>query len=239
MTFTLNDPPLTDEIIYPSGDGEPLAESYEHVKAIAYTLDVLTRYLAGQRATVLADQFLYYAQGFPRLRVAPDVMVIFDVAPGGRDSYKLWEEGEVPDVIFEMTSASTQQQDQVLKKNLYEQLGVQEYWLFDPKGDYLPQPLMGYRLQYDAYHPIAELKSEVLGLWMEADGALLNFYREDNGEKLLISTELEAKLEEANQQLQQEHQRAEQEHQRAEQEHQRAERLVAKLKALGIEEGED
>jgi hypothetical protein len=74
---------------YLSEDGEPLAESHDQVLAIAYTLDVLTRYLAGQRATVLADQFLYYAQGFPRLRVAPDVMVIFNVEPGGRDNYKI------------------------------------------------------------------------------------------------------------------------------------------------------
>jgi Uma2 family endonuclease len=229
MTLALNNPPLTNDITYPSGDGKPLAESYAHVNAIAYTLDVLTRYLAGQQATVLADQFLYYAQGLPRLRVAPDVMVIFGVAPGGRDSYKLWEEGQVPAVIFEMTSASTQQQDQWVKKTLYEQLGVQEYWLFDPKGEYLPQPLMGYRLQGESYQAIAALRSEVLGLRLEVDGAFLNFYREDNGEKLLISTELEAGLKEANQ-------RAEQEYQRAEQEYQRAERLAARLRALGIED---
>jgi Uma2 family endonuclease len=121
-------------IVYPSGDGEPVAESYAHMYVMFVTLEVLRQYLAGQQATVLANQFLYYAQGFPKLRVAPDVMVILQVPPGGRDSYKIWEEGQVPQVIFEMTSAQTQRQDQEYKKDLYQALGVQEYWLFDPKG---------------------------------------------------------------------------------------------------------
>jgi hypothetical protein len=85
-------------------DGEPVAETYTHLYAILTTLEVLKQYLAGKQATVLANQFLYYAQGCPRLRVASDVMVIFDVPPGGRDNYKVWEEGQVPQVIFEMKS---------------------------------------------------------------------------------------------------------------------------------------
>lgn len=76
--------------------------------------------MAHRQATVLANQFLYYAQGFPKLRVASDVMVIFDVAPGGRDNYKIWEEGQVPIVIFEMTSFGTKGQDEMFKKTLYE-----------------------------------------------------------------------------------------------------------------------
>ena len=30
-------------------------------------------------------------------------MVILDVKPDGRDSYKIWEEGQVPSAIFEMS----------------------------------------------------------------------------------------------------------------------------------------
>ena len=66
-----------------------MAESYDHLYAIMSTLAMLLAHLKGQQATVLADQFLYYVQGFPRLRVAPDVMVIFGVEPGGRNSYKI------------------------------------------------------------------------------------------------------------------------------------------------------
>jgi hypothetical protein len=184
----------TTPIVYPSTDGEPVAETYDHLYAILTTLEVLKQYLAGRQATVLANQFLYYAQGFPKVRTAPDVMVIFDVAPGGRDNYKTWEEGQVPVVIFEMTSPSTQDQDKTFKKTLYEQLGVQEYWLFDPKGEWIAEKLQGYRLREDTYTPITDSRSEPLQLRLTVEGKLISFYREDTGEKLLIPDELVAAL---------------------------------------------
>ncbi len=144
---------------YASADGEPVAETYDHLYALLTTLEVLRQYLLGRQATVLGNQFLYYAQGFPKLRVAPDVMVIFDVEPGGRDNYKIWSEGQVPVVIFEMTSAGTQEQDTGFKKTLYEQLEVQEYWLFDPKGEWIEQRLRGYRLRGESYEPITDSRS--------------------------------------------------------------------------------
>ncbi|MEA5582851.1 Uma2 family endonuclease [Nodularia harveyana UHCC-0300] len=219
MTTTINLPVANIE--YPSSDGEPIAETYIHLYAILTTLEVLKQYLTGRQATVLANQFLYYAPGFPKLRVAPDVMVIFDVPPGGRDNYKVWEEGQVPQVVFEMTSQGTQKQDQEQKKLLYEQLGILEYWLFDPKGEWINAKIQGYRLQDEIYHPITDGLSQPLGLRVEVEGELLRFYRLDTGAKLLIPTEL-AEL-------------AEQERQRAEQERQRAERLAERLRALGVD----
>jgi Putative restriction endonuclease len=191
---TLVPKPQTTEIFYPSSDSEPLAESYVHLYAILVTLEVLKQYLQGIQATVLADQFLYYAQGFPRLRVAPDVMVIFNVAPGGRDNYKIWEEGEVPSVIFEITSPGTKKQDTEQKKTLYEQLGVKEYWLFDPKGEWIEEKLRGYRLRGEEYESITDGHSEPLQLRLQAEGQLISFYREDTGEKLLIPQELKEAL---------------------------------------------
>jgi Uma2 family endonuclease len=114
-----------EQIEYPSRDGAPIAETYDHFYAIAILLEMLRQYLIGKPATVLGNQFLYYAQGFPRMRVAPDVMVIFDVAAGGRDNYKIWEEGQVSTVIFEITSPSTQLVDTGFKRDLYAQMGVQ------------------------------------------------------------------------------------------------------------------
>ncbi|WP_232317109.1 Uma2 family endonuclease, partial [Anabaena sp. CA = ATCC 33047] len=201
---------------------------YIHLYAILTTLEVIKQYLTGRQATVLANQFLYYAQGFPRLRVAPDVMVIFDVPPGGRDSYKVWEEGQVPQVVFEMTSQGTQKQDQEQKKNLYEQLGIGEYWLFDPKGEWISEKLRGYRLEGETYQLITDGICQPLQLRVTVEGELLGFYRLDTGDKLLRPTELA-------EQLQQERQRAEQERQRAEQERQRADRLAEYLRTQGID----
>jgi Uma2 family endonuclease len=192
---------------YPSSDGEPVAETFVHLYAMLVTLQVLRQYLAGQRATVLGNQFLYYAQGFPRLRVAPDVMVIFDVEPGGRDNYKIWEEGQPPAVIFEITSAGTQEQDQSFKKILYEQLEVQEYWLFDPKGEWITEQLRGYRFQGNAYTPITDGISQSLNLRLAVEDALITFYALDTGEKLLIPDEMAQALEASTSQLEAERQR--------------------------------
>ena len=193
--------------IYPSTDGEPVAETYVHLYAMLITLEVLRQYLAGQQATVLSNQFLYYAEGFPRLRVAPDVMVIFDVEPGGRDNYKIWEEGQTPTVVFEMTSKDTQEQDQSFKKTLYEQLEVQEYWLFDPKGEWIPEQLRGYRLQGEQYTPVTDSISRALNLRLTVEETLISFYRLDTDEKLLIPDELATALADSNAQLEAERQR--------------------------------
>jgi Uma2 family endonuclease len=227
--------PTEQSIIYPSSDGEPLAETSIHVDAIIAVVVALRQYLEGQQAIVLSNQFFYYAQGFPRLRVAPDVMVVFNVPPGPRDNYKSWEEEQIPAVIFEITSEGTRDQDKVYKKMLYEQMGIPEYWLFDPKGEWVEGQLQGYRLRGEVYEPIADGRSEPLKLRLQVEGHILSFYREDTGEKLLVPDELAQALKQVRQQAEQERQRAEQERQRAEQERQRADRLAAQLRAAGIE----
>jgi Uma2 family endonuclease len=219
------------EIFYPSSDGEPLAESYDHLYVIMTTLAMLLAHLEGQQATVLADQFLYYAQGFPRLRVAPDVMVIFNVEPGGRDNYKIWEEGQVPSVIFEMTSPGTRSKDDVQKKELYQGLGVTEYWQFDPRGEWIPEQLRGFRLQGDeepAYVPISDSRSEVLQLRLVVEDKIIAFYRLDDGVKLLPLAELNIALEQQTKQIEAESQRAQVAAQRADAEAQRADREAQK-----------
>ncbi|MEH1814423.1 MAG: Uma2 family endonuclease [Nostoc sp.] len=237
MTATL---PVSveSEIFYPSADGQPVAETYDHLYALLTTLEVLKQYLKNRQATVLANQFLYYAQGFPKLRVAPDVMVIFDVAPGGRDNYKIWEEDQVPTVIFEMTSFGTKGQDEIFKKTFYEQLGVKEYWLFHPKGEWVEQQLRGYRLRGEIYEPIQDARSEPLQLRLVVEERLIGFYREDTGEKLLIPGELVEALrqevlarQQAEELVKQERQRAEQERQRSEQAELQIEQLKARLRS--------
>ncbi len=121
----------TSEIIYPSSDGEPLAETQQHVLAILMALALLRLYLQEQQAVVFADQFLYYIEGNSRARVAPDVMVVFDVEKRLYANYKIWEGQQTPAIIFEVTSVGTKETDWNFKKTLYEQLGVTEYWLFD------------------------------------------------------------------------------------------------------------
>jgi Uma2 family endonuclease len=213
------------QISYPSSDGEPLAESYWHLYAIIVTLTVLQQYLQGQQAMVLADQFSYYAEGFPRLRVAPDVMVILGVEPGPRDNYKIWQEQQVPAVIFEMTSPKTRNEDTGSKKSLYENLGVQEYWLFDPKGEWLVPHLQGYRLAEEVYQPITDGVSQVLQLRLETEDSLIRFYRLDTGAALLTPDEIAQALAQEKQARAQEREQTEAE----------LAKLKAQLRDLGVE----
>jgi Uma2 family endonuclease len=208
MTIALNQETQKTEIFYPISDGEPVAESFDHLYAIFLILEVLKQYLEGRRATVLGDQFLYYEEDQPESRIAPDVMVIFDVEPGGRDSYKIWEEGAVPKVVFEITSPSTKNEDKKRKKNLYEKIGIEEYWLFDPKGQWIKTQLLGYRLKDGVYEEIKDSRSEPLKLELKVEGKLIGFYREDTGEKLFVPRELRENWQKAEKRAEEERKRA-------------------------------
>ena len=182
---------ITPTIHYPSGDGQPVAETFDHLYVILITIEVLRLYLQDVQACILGNQFLYYEEGNSNKRCAPDVMVIFGVEPGSRDNYKIWEEGSIPNVVFEMTSRGTKDKDDVDKKSLYAQIGIEEYWQFDPKGEWISEQLRGFRLVDGTYVPIVNSISTALGLRLEVIGALISFYRSDNGDKLLIPFELQ------------------------------------------------
>jgi hypothetical protein len=70
-----------------------------------------------------------------------------------RPNYLLWDE-TIPSLVAEITSRKTRREDQTRKKSVYERIGVEEYVLFDPLGDYLRPRLQGYRLERKRYRPI-------------------------------------------------------------------------------------
>ena len=111
----------------------------------------------------------------PDAVVAPDVFVAWGIIKGPpRTTYKLWQERAVPGFVLEVTSASTRREDQRTKLALYERLGVQEYVLFDPLGEYLRPPLQGYRLVAGGYEPLVPaadgtLTSESPGLELRVE----------------------------------------------------------------------
>ena len=83
--------------------------------------------------------------------------------------------------MIEVTSSSTRSEDVKKKFQLYRDiLRVQEYFLFDPSGDYLDPPLRGYRLRGGEYAAIravnGRLPSKVLGLHLERDNRKLRLY---------------------------------------------------------------
>lgn len=142
------------KIYYPEGDGKPMAETDPHIRQIIRVLLVLEHWLRNhEKVYAGANMFLYYQKGNPKRRIAPDVFVAWGVGKHPRRSYKLWEEEHAPQVVFEITSRKTQEEDLGKKRLIYAQIGVAEYYLFDPYAQYLQPPLRGYQLVREEYAP--------------------------------------------------------------------------------------
>jgi Uma2 family endonuclease len=225
-------------IEYPSSDGEPMAETSIHANSMMLLKDALDDFFAGRTDVFISINLLwYYQEGEPEQRVAPDLMVVTNSRRGHRNSFRSWEEGVVPNAVFEVTSLSTRRRDEEEKYWLYEELGVQEYFMFDPTGEFLSTQLRGFRLEGSVYRrlrsPEQVLESQ-LGFRMRPEGDMLRLIRTQTNEPILTREEArsrallqliqtEQRVEQAQQRAEQEQQRAEQAQQRAEQEQQRAE----------------
>ncbi len=129
--------------------------------------------------------------------VAPDLFVVQGVAKGERRAYKLWEEGQPPTVVFEITSRGSRLEDLGTKRALYAMLGVREYFLSDPLGEYLRPPLQGYRLREGEYERVlsgdkGELASLALSFELRVEEGQLRVVNPATGERLLTPAEAQA-----------------------------------------------
>ncbi len=99
-----------------------------------------------------------------RLFVAPDIYIAFDVdvaAIREKTSYNIWEVGKSPEFALEVASPSTYQRDLYEKPEIYERIGIGEYWMFDPTGGNLyGRALSGFRLVEGKYEPIEIVPNE-------------------------------------------------------------------------------
>lgn len=160
------------EIDYPESDGRPMGETDWHIEWTLRLRDMLKLRYRGQKVYVASDLLLYYHEGVPRDFVVPDGFVVLDCEQRLRRVFKTWEERRVPNVVFEFTSASTRRTDEVFKPRIYAEIGVPEYFIFDPHGEYLAPQLQGYRLvggQFGRVDPdeSGRLLCEQLGLTLE------------------------------------------------------------------------
>ena len=168
-------------IEYPGSDGQPMAETPVHRDVMIDAIQILTRHFAERSDVyVSGNMLMYYEEGNPRKSVAPDVFVVVGASRDeDRDTYLLWREPKAPDFVLEVTSRSTRKNDLVTKRALYESLGVAEYFMFDPRAEYLDPPLQGFGLrlgQYAALQVVAlpngapALYSGALGLFLHVRG---------------------------------------------------------------------
>ena len=201
-----------DAVVYPTSDGQPMAETQIHGECMMYVTYALRWYFPNRgRADVCVgmNNFLYYEKGNPRAVVAPDVYVVLGAPAHLRDAYMLWNEPKGPDFVLEVTSASTRRVDERRKRGVYAALGVTEYFLYDPRAEYLTPPLQGFRLHDGEYRALpavtvlsnrgVSVVSEVLGLELrdEREARMVRLRDPATGEKLPTYEEADRAREEA------------------------------------------
>ena len=113
----------------------------------------------------------------------------------------------VPCTIFEITSKQTGSADLSAKYQLYEQLAIKEYFLFDRLDEYLQPHLQGFTLVQGCYQVLplsseAELISRGLGLILQPQGDLLRLVDSSTRQLLAISHESVRRAELAEQKTQ-------------------------------------
>ena len=136
-----------EEIHYPESDGKPMAESDYQRKPLAYLIEALEVYYEDEQDVYASGNMnLYYREGKPQFVVAPDVFVVFGIPKRERRVYQTWVEGKGPDLVIEILSETTWRNDLHDKPELYQKLGVNEYYLYDPLGTHLKPALRGFAL---------------------------------------------------------------------------------------------
>jgi Uma2 family endonuclease len=231
----------------PEEDDQNL-ESDWHRLAINLLIESLRYYWRARHDFFVGgNMFLYFSEEQVRKKDyrGPDFFFVGDVdGDRPRRFWAIWdEEGRGPDVILELLSPTTAEQDRTTKKDIYaSKLRVPEYFLYDPET----KGLEGWRLgPKQRYQPIPVndrgwLWSDQLELWLgswhgpylERTDTYPRFFDAD-GKLVLIGREAEEQQAEAARlRAEVERQRAEAEKQRAEAEKQRADAAEEEVKRL-------
>ena len=152
-------------IVYPEEDGEPLAETDFQAIPLIYAVSALRAHYADREDIYVGgNMLLYYRMNLPQFSVAPDVFMV-DGAQGNhkRRSWFTWREGAAPAFVMEIASDSTWRNDGADKRAIYAEIGVTEYWRFDPTGEFFSPALIGERLVDGVYQPI-EVEADADGI---------------------------------------------------------------------------
>ncbi|CAD0229143.1 Uma2 family endonuclease [Planktothrix agardhii] len=256
IPFGLILPPTQDEL--PFDDGVPM-ETQRHKMQMDLLIDQLIPWLETREdGYVGGNMFLYFSLAQVRNQdfKGPDFFAVLGVPKKERKSWVVWEEGKAPDVIIELLSQSTAQEDKTNKKIIYQnQVRVPEYFWFDP---FKPDDLAGFILINGSYQPIFpdqfnRLFSQQLGLslvrwsgvyktvetvwlrWATSEGEILPTPDELSAQK---AEQAQLQAEQAQLQAEQAQLQAEQAQRQAEQAQQRSQELETLLNRYRQQFGE-
>ncbi|MDG3004933.1 Uma2 family endonuclease [Paludisphaera mucosa] len=220
--------PRSDSLLYPDSDGQPMSDDTVQFRWIVLIKEGL-EFLFRDRPDVFVagDLLWYFQEGDPKSRTAPDVMVVFGRSKGDRGSYKQWAEGGIaPQVVFEILSPGNRVFEMNRKFRIYDDCGVEEYYIYDPDDGVL----QGWLHEGGRLREIPDLKGWVsprLGVRFEPGEESESLtIRHPDGSPFRTALEMQEAAEA-------ERLRAEAAEGRAEAARLRAERLAARLRELG------
>ncbi|MEA5569989.1 Uma2 family endonuclease [Calothrix sp. UHCC 0171] len=205
---------IDEDLLYPSGDGKPMADNTEQYKWIVLIKENLEVLFADVPNVFIAGDLLWYPVRSKVINpTAPDVMVVFGRPKGKRKSYRQWREDNIPpQVVFEILSKSNKDDEMERKLEFYQIYGVQEYYIYDPESDEI-EAWMRAGEKLEQIEAVNGWTSPLLGIKFDTTQGELVIYRPD-GERFLTSLEMRQKYEN---------------------ERQRAEKLVEYLRKHGID----
>jgi Uma2 family endonuclease len=212
---------VTKPVVYPESDGLPLSDNTKRFRWIMTIEGGLDAQYANDPNVFVAGNLLWYpVEGDNKIRSAPDIFVAFGRPKGDRGSYQQWLEGNVaPQVTFEIVSPSNSAGILTEKFNFYDRYAVEEYYLYDPDVNELDGWLRKNR-RLTKIPRMDGWVSPLLGIRFDMSSEELRVFGK-NGEQFVPTPEAIRQRDKAL-------------HAKREAELQ-AEKLMAQLKALGVE----
>ena len=221
-------PPTQDEL--PCDDGIPM-ETQRHKLQMDILLDTLQPWLDQREDGYMGgNMFIYFSMEQVRNKDfrGPDFFAVLGVPKTERKSWVVWEEGKAPNIVIELLSESTRNEDKTRKKEIYQnQMRVPEYFWYDP---FNPDDWAGFYLNGSEYQPLTREQRDRY-LSQQLDLALVRWsgvykgvealwLRWETPQGELLPTEQELRM---------------QAQQQAQQAQEKNEKLAAKLRELGID----
>jgi Uma2 family endonuclease len=179
------------ETIYPSSDGQPMAESTEHYQWIVTITGGLEALFKNDENVFVAGDLLWYpVEGKSDIRRAPDAMVVFGRPKGARGSYiQHLESGIAPQVVCEILSRGNRILEMSRKFDFYQTYGVEEYYVYDHLSNDLAIWIRNQ--EQNRLEPIDDVQNWIsprLGIRFELTDESLNIFNPD-GSKFLTYLE--------------------------------------------------
>jgi Uma2 family endonuclease len=179
------------ETIYPSSDGQLMAESTEHYQWIVTITGGLEALFKNDENVFVAGDLLWYpVEGKSDIRRAPDVMVVFGRPKGARGSYiQHLESGIAPQAVFEILSRGNRILEMSRKFDFYQTYGVEEYYVYDHLSNDLAIWIRNQ--EQNRLEPIDDVQNWIsprLGIRFELTDESLNIFNPD-GSKFLTYLE--------------------------------------------------